>query len=78
MHKFITPVSLIACPKCKKPILAHAACKYCGFYKGKEVVNVMAKMTTSEKKVREKEMKAQEKEAKHGNVNSMQDLSKKV
>jgi large subunit ribosomal protein L32 len=52
------------CPKCKKPILSHTACRNCGFYKGKEVVNVLAKLTKKEAKSREKEIKAVEKETK--------------
>ncbi len=61
MHKFIKPVSLNVCPKCKKPILSHTVCKNCGFYKGKEVVNVLATLTKKDKKAREQEIKAVEK-----------------
>ena len=64
MHKFIQPVSLNVCPKCKKPVLSHTVCKNCGFYKGKEVVNVLASLTKKEQKVREKEIKTAEKEEK--------------
>ena len=31
---------LNVCPKCKKPVLSHTVCLNCGFYKGKEVINV--------------------------------------
>lgn len=64
MHKNIKRVVLSVCPKCKKPILSHTACRNCGFYKGKEVVNVLAGLTKKEAKSREKEIKAVEKEAK--------------
>jgi len=64
MHKYIGRVSLASCPKCKKPCLSHTACKNCGYYKGKEVVNVMAKLTKKEAKNREKEIKTAEKESK--------------
>ena len=64
MHKNIKRVVLSLCPKCKKPILSHTACRNCGFYKGKEVVNVLAKLTKKEAKSREKEIKAVEKETK--------------
>jgi large subunit ribosomal protein L32 len=30
---------LVVCQNCKKEILAHKVCKYCGFYKGKEIIN---------------------------------------
>ena len=35
-----TAVQVIACPKCKEPVLPHRACSACGFYKGREVVKV--------------------------------------
>ena len=34
---------LSLCSHCKKPRLSHTMCKFCGFYKGREVVNVLAK-----------------------------------
>jgi large subunit ribosomal protein L32 len=33
-------VQVIACPKCKEPVLPHRACAACGFYKGREVIKV--------------------------------------
>ena len=56
MHKHIKRVFLNVCPKCKKPALSHTVCKNCGFYKGKEVVNVMAKLSKKEKKAKEQEI----------------------
>jgi len=44
--------------------LPHTACKNCGYYKGKEVVNVLGKLTKKEKKLREKEIKQASKESK--------------
>ncbi len=64
MHKYIHRVALNICPKCKKPVLSHTACLNCGYYKGKEVINVLADLTKKEKKVREKEIKTAEKETK--------------
>jgi len=57
MHKYIKPVQLNVCPKCKKPVLSHTVCSNCGTYKGVEVINVMAKLTKKEKKVKEQEIK---------------------
>jgi len=62
MHIFIKEVSLAVCPKCGKPVLPHTLCKNCGFYKGKEIVDVMAKMTKKEKKKKEKEIQEGEQE----------------
>ena len=77
MHLFITKANLASCPKCKKPVLQHTACKNCGYYKGREVVNVLAELTKKERKVREKEMKNAEKENKQEKGMTMEELSKK-
>jgi large subunit ribosomal protein L32 len=60
MHLFIKEPKLVSCPKCQKPVLPHIACKNCGFYKGKEVIDVMKKLSKKERKTKEKEMAAQE------------------
>ena len=65
MHIFITPAALTTCQKCGKPVKPHVVCKNCGYYKGKEVINVMAKLTKKEQKLREKEMQKTEKEHDH-------------
>ena len=61
MHIYLKPSSLVTCPKCGKPIRPHRVCSYCGYYKGKEVINVLAKLEKKERKKREKEIAAQEK-----------------
>lgn len=65
MHKHIKRTLLNVCPKCRKPVLSHTVCKNCGFYKGKEVINVLASLTKKEKKIREKEIKQVEREQQH-------------
>jgi len=50
---------LAVCAKCGKAILPHRVCAYCGFYDGKEVIDVMAKLTKKEKKRRQKEEAAE-------------------
>lgn len=52
--------NLSTCPKCKKPILPHHACPFCGYYAGRQVIE-----TSIEKKKKKKEKKEkQEKEKK--------------
>ncbi len=77
MHKYIKKVYLSVCPKCKKPILSHTVCLNCGFYKGNEVLNVMAKLTKKDKKAREKEIQQVEKEQKKDNPLTMEEMSQK-
>lgn len=49
-HLALKPKQLIACSHCKKMILPHQMCRFCGFYKGKEVVNVLAKKAAKQEK----------------------------
>lgn len=77
MHLFITKAVLALCPKCQKPVLPHTACKNCGYYKGKEVINVLGKLEKKERKVREKQIKETEKSEKQEKGMSMEELSQK-
>jgi len=77
MHIFITPAALTSCPKCGKPARPHTVCKNCGYYKGKEIINVLGKLTKKEKKIKEKEIKDVEKSSKKESPLAMEDLSKK-
>lgn len=54
-HLALTKTLLFACTKCGKAVLPHYICAYCGFYNGKEVIDVMAKLDKKEKKKRLKE-----------------------
>ncbi|MDP2647827.1 MAG: 50S ribosomal protein L32 [Candidatus Yanofskybacteria bacterium] len=42
-HLALKAMTLIACSHCKKSISPHRVCKFCGYYRGREVVNVLAK-----------------------------------
>ena len=77
MHIFITPTALTLCQKCKAKVRPHTICKHCGYYKGKEVINVMGKLTKKERKVREKEMKHSEKDHKHDDEAIVKEAVKK-
>jgi large subunit ribosomal protein L32 len=57
---YITVKSATSCPKCSKPVMPHTTCANCGFYKGKEVIDVMKKLTKKEKKAKEQEIKQTE------------------
>ncbi|OGN05829.1 MAG: 50S ribosomal protein L32, partial [Candidatus Yanofskybacteria bacterium RIFCSPHIGHO2_01_FULL_44_22] len=46
----LKPKNLIACPHCHKMIMPHIVCKFCGFYKNREVVNVLAKVLKKKEK----------------------------
>ena len=56
-HHALKVVALLNCKKCKEPILPHIACKNCGTYKGKEVIDVLKKLSKKQRK-KKKEMEA--------------------
>ena len=58
MHIFLRAPKLQACPKCKKASLPHVTCLNCGYYKGMQVKDVLAKLTKKERKLKEKELKS--------------------
>ena len=60
MHICLKKPGLTACPKCGKPVLAHTLCKNCGFYKGREVIDVLKDLTKKERKKKEKEITEKE------------------
>ena len=39
-HDYLTAQSLGECPHCHEPKLPHHACPRCGYYKGREIVEV--------------------------------------
>ena len=42
-HNALTPVGLVKCPNCGEAIKPHRVCPKCGFYKGKEEIQVEKK-----------------------------------
>jgi large subunit ribosomal protein L32 len=81
MHLFIKNRSLVSCLKCGKPVLPHTVCTNCGYYKGREVIDVMKKLTKKEKKQKEREIRAKEasgeKETKKEQGLNWEEMSKK-
>jgi large subunit ribosomal protein L32 len=42
-HDFLTPQSASECPNCHEAKMPHRACAKCGYYKGREVLEVEEK-----------------------------------
>ncbi|MCD6086300.1 50S ribosomal protein L32 [bacterium] len=56
-HLKLEKKNLVACSHCGNLILPHRVCPYCGYYRGKMVIDVFAKLTKKERKLKEKELK---------------------
>lgn len=56
-HFALKASNLSVCSHCKKPVKPHHACDNCGYYKGKQVIKVKAKVL---KKAAKKENKKEE------------------
>lgn len=77
MHLFLKKKGFAKCSKCGKPVLPHTICQNCGQYKGREVIDVLAKLEKKERKKREREIAAKENEGGKDDSLSMEGLSKK-
>ena len=79
MHIFIKAPALTTCSKCGKKTLPHTVCSNCGYYKGREVIDVLKKLNKKEKKQKEKELSGKEKQGKvaENKPLNMEGLSKK-
>jgi len=63
-HQALRPLNLSSCKQCGVQILSHRVCRNCGYYKGKQIIDVLAKLDKKERKKRAKVLKEQEEEAK--------------
>ena len=59
-HHALKTVATVSCKKCHAAVLPHHMCMNCGTYAGREVVDVLAKLTKKERKLKEKELSEQE------------------
>lgn len=42
-HKIFKAKALSVCPQCKQPKPPHQVCKVCGYYKGRQIVEIKIK-----------------------------------
>lgn len=57
MHYYVSAPTLVNCSKCGKPKKPHTVCDYCGYYRGREVIDVLKDLGKQERKKRQKEEK---------------------
>ena len=58
-HLALKQINLIKCSHCGRQILSHRVCPFCGYYKGKEVIDVYKGLSKKEKKQKEQSLKTQ-------------------
>ena len=61
-HHALKQRRFLNCQKCNEPVLPHTVCLNCGIYKGREIIDVLKRLTKKERKQKEKELKAKESE----------------
>lgn len=77
-HHALAPVKFGACSHCKAPILGHTVCKNCGYYKNKQVIDVLGHLDKKKRKKKEKELhEHEEKAAEKGETLNAEELSHK-
>jgi large subunit ribosomal protein L32 len=63
-HVALKKTQLTKCGHCNKPVLPHRACPNCGYYRGRQVLNIEAKELKRIEKEKAKREKEEQKEAK--------------
>ncbi|OGF73905.1 50S ribosomal protein L32 [Candidatus Giovannonibacteria bacterium RIFCSPHIGHO2_02_FULL_46_20] len=55
-HHALASAHMVECSRCKAVALPHRVCARCGFYRGREVVDVLKNLSKKERKAKEKEI----------------------
>jgi len=58
-HWKLRLASFSTCSHCGKPVMPHRVCPFCGYYKGKPVVEIKQKEDKEAQEVKEEKAKAQ-------------------
>lgn len=59
-HHGLENPSVSFCTHCRKEVRPHTMCQNCGYYRGRQVIDVLAKLDKKERKQKEKELHEQE------------------
>ncbi len=57
MHIHLDKPSFVVCPQCKEKKVMHTVCRECGYYKGREVVDVLKEKKSGSEKETGREKK---------------------
>jgi len=77
-HHAMKATVFSVCSHCKTAVLSHHICQNCGYYNGRKVVDVLAKLDKKERRKKEKELHEHETEsAQKGDTLNAEELSHK-
>ncbi len=76
-HLKLKQVHAAPCPKCKSLVRPHMVCGNCGAYRGRQMIDVLAKLTKKERKKKEKELHDQESSSQPAKQLAPEKLSRK-
>ena len=62
-HHALVEGQFSTCSHCRASVAPHTVCKNCGYYKDRQVIDVLAKLDKKERKKKEKELHQHEEEA---------------
>ena len=57
-HIHIDKPAMSKCSNCGQPVISHTTCLNCGYYRGRQVIDVLKKLTKKERQAKEKEIKS--------------------
>ena len=62
-HHALTASRFGTCRQCGSAVIPHVVCKNCGYYAGRKVIDVLAKLDKKARKQKEKELHTHEETA---------------
>lgn len=62
-HHALQKTSYVKCEHCVQEKLSHIVCYNCGYYNGRQVIDVLAKLDKKQRRNKEKELHRHEEEA---------------
>lgn len=62
-HHALAGAGISRCTHCHQTVLPHTVCPNCGYYRNRQVIDVLAKLDKKQRRAKEKELHAHEREA---------------